>query len=99
MMINLTDTSANFDLFSKVLFVVDQNEEDICRRAAEAAAAEVGCTCGVSAKNAKLFCDSTGNYAEVTLPGSYEYSCGMKLCCIVDTDTMGVRGVCPVKEF
>ena len=40
MMINLTDTSANFDLFSKVLFVVDQNKEDICRRAAEAAAAE-----------------------------------------------------------
>ena len=40
MMINLTDTSANFDLFSKVLFVVDYNEEDICRRAAEAAAAE-----------------------------------------------------------
>ena len=66
MMINLTDTSANFDLFSKVLFVVDQNEEDICRRAAEAAAAEVGCTCG------------------------------MKLCCIVDTDTMEVCGICPI---
>lgn len=90
MMINLTDTSANFDLFSKVLFVVDQNEEDICRRAAE-----VGCTCGVSAKNAKLFCDSTGNYAEVVLPAGQEYTCGMKLCCIVDTDTMEVCGICP----
>ena len=96
MMINLTDTSANFDLFSKVLFVVDQNEEDICRRAAEAAAAEVGCTCGVSAKNAKLFCDRTGNYAEVTLPGGCDTACGMKMCVIVDTDTMDVRGVCPV---
>lgn len=90
MMINLTNTSANFDLFSKVLFVVDYNEEDICRRAAE-----VGCTCGVSAKNAKLFCDSTGNYAEVVLPAGQEYTCGMKLCCIVDTDTMGVCGICP----
>lgn len=101
MMINLTNTSANFDLFSKVLFVVDQNEEDICRRAAEAAAAEaaaaeVGCTCGVSAKNAKLFCDSTGNYAEVVLPAGQEYTCGMKLCCIVDTDTMEVCGICPI---
>ena len=95
MMINLTDTSANFDLFSKVLVVIDQNEEDICRRAAEAAAAEVGCTCGVSAKNAKLFCDSTGNYAEVVLPAGQEYTCGMKLCCIVDTDTMEVCGICP----
>lgn len=100
MMINLTNTSANFDLFSKVLFVIDQNEEDICRRAAEAAAAEaaaaeVGCTCGVSAKNAKLFCDSTGNYAEVVLPAGQEYTCGMKLCCIVDTDTMEVCGICP----
>ena len=89
-MINLTDTSANFDLFSKVLFVVDYNEEDIYRRAGE-----VGCTCGVSAKNAKLFCDSTGNYAEVVLPAGQEYTCGMKLCCIVDTDTMEVCGICP----
>ena len=28
-----------------------------------------------------------------------EYACGMKLCCIVDTDTMEVRGVCPVEEL
>ena len=95
-MTDLNRTAASFDLFSKVLFVIDHNEEEIRRSAAEAAAAEVGCTCGVSAKNAKLFCDSTGNYAEVVLPAGQEYTCGMKLCCIVDTDTMDVRGVCPV---
>ena len=54
---------------------------------------------GAGSLTVKLFSDCTGNYAEVTLPGSYEYPCGMKLCCIVDTDTMEVRGVCPVEEF
>ena len=98
-MTDLNETAASFDLFSKVLFVVDYNEEEIRHRAVETAAAEADCARGVSAKNVKLFCDRTGNYAEVTLPGSYEYTCGMKLCCIVDTDTMGVRGVCPVEEL
>lgn len=95
-MTDLNRTAASFDLFSKVLFIIDHNEEEIRRSAAEAAAAEVGYAYGVSAKNAKLFCDSTGNYAEVVLPAGQEYTCGMKLCCIVDTDTMEVCGVCPV---
>ena len=94
-MTDLNRTAASFDLFSKVLFVIDHNEEEIRRSAAEAAAAEVGYAYGVSAKNAKLFCDRTGNYAEVVLPAGQEYTCGMKLCCIVDTDTMEVCGICP----
>ena len=92
----MTNTATNFDLFSKVLFVIDYNEDELRRSAAEAAAAEVGCTYGVSANNVRLFNDCTGHYAEVTLPGSYETACGMKLCCIVDLDTMEVCGVCPV---
>ena len=95
-MTDLNRTAASFDLFSKVLFVIDHNEEEIRRSAAETAAAEVGYAYGVSAKNAKLFCDRTGNYAEVTIPGGCDTACGMKMCVIVDTDTMDVRGVCPV---
>lgn len=95
-MTDLNRTAASFDLFSKVLFVIDHNEEEIRRSAAETAAAEVGYAYGVSAKNAKLFCDRTGNYAEVVLPAGQEYTCGMKLCCIVDTDTMEVCGICPI---
>ena len=95
-MTDLNRTAASFDLFSKVLFVIDHNEEEIRRSAAQAAAAEVGYAYGVSAKNAKLFCDRTGNYAEVVLPAGQEYTCGMKLCCIVDTDTMEVCGICPI---
>ena len=94
-MTDLNRTAASFDLFSKVLFVIDHNEEEIRRSAAQAAAAEVGYAYGVSAKNAKLFCDRTGNYAEVVLPAGQEYTCGMKLCCIVDTDTMEVGGIWP----
>lgn len=89
-------TVNNIDLFSKFLFVVDTRKEDVRRRAAEAAAAEVGCPYGVAANTVKLFSDCTGNYAEVVLPASREYTCGMKLCVIVDTDTMEVRGVCPI---
>lgn len=94
-MTNLNKTAADFDLFSKVLFVIDYNEAEIRRSAAEAAAAEVGYTREVSAKNVKLFCDRTGNYAEVTVP-SGDTACGMKMCVIVDTDTMEVCGVCSV---
>ena len=94
-MTDLNKTAANFDLFSKVLFVIDYNEEEIRRSAAEAAAAEVGYTHGVPAKNVKLFCDRTGNYAEVIIP-SGNTAGGMKMCCIVDTDTMEVCGVCSV---
>lgn len=94
-MTDLNKTAANFDLFSKVLFVIDYNESDLRRSAAEAAAAEVGCTREVSANTVKLFSDCTGNYAEVTIP-SGDTACGMKLCCVVDTDTMEVCGVCPV---
>lgn len=87
----------HIDLFSKFLFIVDTRKTDLRRRAAvDAAAAEVGCPYGVAANTVKLFSDCTGNYAEVVLPASHEYSCGMKLCVIVDTDTMEVRGVCPV---
>lgn len=95
-MTDLNKTAANFDLFSKVLFVIDYNESDLRHRAAEAAAAEVGCTREVPAKNVKLFCDRTGNYAEVTVPSGGDTACGMKMCVIVDTDTMEVCGVCPV---
>ena len=84
---------SNINIINTILEALDRSEEDIRRRAADAAAY------GADSLTVKLFSDCTGNYAEVTLPGSYEYSCGMKLCCIVDTDTMGVRGVCPVKEF
>ncbi len=90
-------TIDHIDLFSKFVFIVDHRQADLLRHAAaEAAAAEVGYTYGVSANNVKLFCDRTGNYAEVVLPANHEYTCGMKLCVIVDTDTMEVRGVCPV---
>lgn len=95
-MTDLNKTAANFDLFSKVLFVIDYNESDLRRNAAEAAAAEVGCPYGTAVNTVRLFSDCTGSYAEVVLPANHEYSCGMKLCCIVDTDTMEVRGVCPV---
>lgn len=89
-------TVNNIDLFSKFLFVIDTRKEDIRRRAAEAAAAEVGCPYGTAVNTVRLFSDCTGSYAEVVLPANHEYSCGMKLCCVVDTDTMEVRGVCPV---
>ncbi len=89
-------TINNIDLFSKFLFIVDTRKEDIRRAAVEAAAAEVGCPYGVAANTVKLFSDCTGNYAEVTLPAGHEHACGMKLCVIVDTDTMEVRGVCPI---
>ena len=83
---------SNINIINTILEALDRSEEDIRRRAA-------GYAYGAGSLTVKLFSDCTGNYAEVTLPGSYEYSCGMKLCCIVDTDTMGVRGVCPVEEF
>lgn len=101
----MKNTMNAIDLFSKVLFVYDCTEADtlshaqevnLRRRAASAAAAEVGYPYGVVADCVKLFSDSTGNYAEITLPGGYECACDMKLCVIVDTDTMEVRGVCPV---
>lgn len=95
-MTDLNKTAASFDLFSKVLFVVDYNEEEIRHRAVETAAAEADCTREVPVKNVKLFCDRTGNYAEVIVPSDCDTACGMKLCVIVDTDTMEVRGVCPV---
>lgn len=84
------------DMISKVLYALRQSEEDIRRNAVEAAAAETGAACGVGAASVTLFSDCTGNYAEVILPASYDCVCGMKLCCIVDTDTMQTRGICPV---
>ena len=89
-------TINHIDLFSKFVFIVDHRQTDLRRRAAEAAAAEVGCPYGTAVNTIRLFSDCTGNYAEVVLPANHEYSCGMKLCAIVDTDTMEVRGVCPV---
>ena len=95
----MKNTVSNINIINTILEALDRSEEDIRRRAADAAANEVGYAYGAGSLTVKLFSDCTGNYAEVTLPGSYEYTCGMKLCCIVDTDTMGVRGVCPVEEF
>ena len=90
---------SNINIINTILEALHRSEEDIRRRAADAAANEVGYAYGAGSLTVKLFSDCTGNYAEVTLPGSYEYACGLKLCCIVDTDTMEVRGVCPVEEF
>ncbi len=91
----MKNTMTNVNIVSSILEMLYYSEESLRRRAADAAANEVGCACSGSF-TVKLFSDCTGSYAEVTLPGSYEYACGMKLCCIVDTDTMEVCGVCPV---
>ena len=88
----MKNTVSNINIINTILEALDRSEEDIRRRAADAAANEVGYAYGAGSLTVKLFSDCTGNYAEVTLPGSYEYACGMKLCCIVDTDTMEVRG-------
>ncbi len=88
----MTDTA----MIEKILGGIYRSEENLHRQAAEAAAAEVGYAFGASGAGVKLFSDCTGNYAEVTLPGGYDSACSMKLCCIVDTDTMEVRGICPV---
>ena len=84
------------NVITNILGALYRSEEALRRSAAEAAAAEVGYAYGAGSVSVKLFTDPTGSYAEVTLPGGYDCACGMKLCCIVDTDTMEVRGVCPV---
>ncbi len=89
----------NVNVITNILGALYRSEEKLRRSAAEAAAAEVGSAygaSGASGASVKLFTDPTGNYAEVTLSGGYDCACGMKLCCIVDTDSMEVRGVCPV---
>lgn len=86
-------------MIEKILGGLYRSEENLRRRAAAAAAAEVGYEYGAGSVGVKLFSDCTGNYAEVTLPGSYDCACNMKLCCIVDTDAMEVRGICPVESF
>lgn len=95
----MKNTVSNINIVNLILEALHHSEQDLRRRAADAAAAEVGQPCAGSCSSVKLFSDCTGNYAEVTLPGSYEYACGMHLCCIVDTDTMQVCGVCPVEGF
>ena len=95
----MKNTMTNVDIITKILEALHHSEETLRRHAAEAAAAEIGYAYGASGASVKLFSDCTGNYAEVTLPGSYDCACDMKLCCIVDTDTMEVRGVCPVEEL
>ena len=95
----MKNTMTNVHIINNILEALYHSEESLRRRAADAAANEVGYAYGGSSFTVKLFSDCTGNYAEVTLPGSYEHACGMKLCCIVDTDTMEVRGICPVEEF
>lgn len=92
----MKNTMTGIEIISKLIETIHHSENDIRRRAAEAAAAELGHCYGAAPDSVKLFSDCTGNYAEVTLPGSYEYACDMKLCCIVDVDTMEVCGVCPV---
>ena len=87
----------NIDIITEVINALRGSEEKLCRRAADAAAQEIGYAYTDGSVEVKLFSDCTGNYAEVTLPGGYDCVCGMKLCCIVDTDTMDVRGVCPVE--
>lgn len=86
----------NVNVITNILGALYRSEEKLRRSAAEAAAAEAGSAYGASGASVKLFTDPTGNYAEVTLSGGYDCACGMKLCCIVDTDSMDVRGVCPV---
>lgn len=92
----MKNTVSNINIITNIIEALHSSQEDIRRRAADAAANEVGYAYG-GAVSVKLFSDCTGNYAEVTLPGEYDCVCGMKLCCIVDTDTMQVRGVCPVE--
>ena len=86
----MKNTVSNINIINTILEALHRSEENIRRRAADAAANEVGYAYGAGSFTVKLFSDCTG---------SYEYACGMKLCCIVDTDTMEVRGVCPVEEF
>ena len=95
----MKNTMTNAHIINSLLEALYNSEENIRRRAADAAANELGYAYGSGSLSVKLFSDCTGNYAEVTLPGSYECVCGRKLCCIVDTDTMEVRGVCPVEEL
>lgn len=95
----MKNTVSNINIINTILEALDRSEEDIRRRAADAAANEVGYAYGAGSLTVKLFSDCTGNYAEVTLPGSYEYTCGMKLCCIVDTDTMGFAACARSRNF
>ncbi len=92
----MTNTVNGVNIITSILGALYRSEEKLCRAAAEAAAEEIGCAYAAGGADVKLFTDSTGSYAEVTLSGGYDCACGMKLCCIVDTDTMQVRGVCPV---
>ena len=92
----MTNTMNGVNIITNILNALYRNEEKLCRAAAEAAAKEVGCAYGANGAGVELFTDCTGSYAEVILSGGYDCACGMKLCCIVDTDTMEVRGVCPV---
>lgn len=92
----MKNTVTDTDMITRILEALRRSEEDVCASAASAAASEIGYTYGVSGASVKLFSDCAGNYAEVVFPGSYEYVCGMKTCCIVDTDTMEVRGICPI---
>ncbi len=92
----MKNTMTNVNIVTGILNALYRSEETLRRRAADAAAQEVGYAYGAGSVSVKLFTDCTGNYAEVMLPGGYDCTCGMKLCCIVDTDSMEVRGVCPV---
>lgn len=61
---------SNINIINTILEALDRSEEDIRRRAADAAANEVGYAYGAGSLTVKLFSDCTGNYAEVTLPGA-----------------------------
>lgn len=92
----MKNTMTNVNIITNILGALFRSEESLCRGAAEAAVREAGSGFSAASASVELFTDCTGSYAEVTLPGSYDCACGMKLCCIVDTDTMEVRGVCAV---
>lgn len=81
---------------AEIIRALDNSEEQLRRAAADAAAAEAGYETGCL--KVTLFSDETGNYAEVLLSGGGSFACGMNTLCIVDTDTMEVRGVLPVTE-
>lgn len=86
---------SNVNMIRNIFEALHNSEEELRRKAAAVAAAELGGAYDAGMAHVKMFSDCTGNYAEVTLPGGYDCACGMQLCCIVDTDSMEVCGVCP----
>ena len=61
----MKNTVSNINIINTILEALHRSEENIRRRAADAAANEVGYAYGAGSFTVKLFSDCTGNYAEV----------------------------------